>query len=1038
MVFKRTRYLGCSRESSVLILASFFVSNVLLSLFSTILLASVCVSLGSAASTAVLSPNSRIPEIGTTPSASEVKIERKLETTLGKGRRDIVGVERQEETREGRGRRIEEGEEVRRGGLVIGGGVVEGGRRGARGHVSQSLSRLELKNSERVTTHPKNSVAVNVREVGREGVREFGVRDNVRENRESETKGKVVSVHETTVTQATTSGSITNCREQHTDGSHSRERYDQQKPREYLVSGGPVQSLVASASTSEDLHATSESRMASGQALELPRPVSTSRTSFSDQNTSFSTSERISNEASGDVGQSNVGSGVGVSGDSNRNDLGGSSRSNESERSEEESTELSPQTPRSRIVGLPKSGVRNGDDGVGEVQSPTARPPQDTARLENLILLLHQNSTNSVNSSSTSPASPSSSVFLITHAHEDTKRPLHHYPQPQGGHEQREQEQVKRRSKRRKKRKKMENEIGMIELGVVPSALSQFDGFLRHNLSLDTSLVDDGRVSHKREQRPLGEEQRKKKKEEEEEEKEEEEEVDKEGDIEQVEEGELKKNEDSEDEDGQEEENGDEEEKERDNDEEEKEENDDKEDEGGKEVYEDEDEDEDADEDEDDEENITRHKPKVRNVQSWEDESKAEQERRTPLENRIDTTEEMEETLAKLKHKGELRAEGDGEGEGERSRGSWQEKEEAWVTAVSEEKIKLDKNSEKREASPQDDERRIIEEPGTTTTTTTAVPTAGGRKTKRARPLRTTEDEETEMVLTEEKKDEQEREARRIEENPLSNSNIPVRRDTSGEIGGGEGGGGGGGGGGGDEEREVGLTIPGSSTVVTRAGQTASLTCNVKQLGNRQLSWIRGRDLHVLSSGLVTFASDSRVRVSNNGESWTLTISYTQPRDAGSYACQVNTQPPVGKAYNLTVIEARARIHGQDAMYVQAGSTFSLECVVKEELVIPGLILWYHDDALVDRESGRIQVNTTQGDSTISRLRIAHANHHDSGNYSCWPSSGRPDSVIVHIIQGEPPAAMQHANIAADHSIKFLAMVLVVTSIVLPTTVLLT
>nr|XP_045624888.1 uncharacterized protein LOC123774568 [Procambarus clarkii] len=205
---------------------------------------------------------------------------------------------------------------------------------------------------------------------------------------------------------------------------------------------------------------------------------------------------------------------------------------------------------------------------------------------------------------------------------------------------------------------------------------------------------------------------------------------------------------------------------------------------------------------------------------------------------------------------------------------------------------------------------------------------------------------------------------------------------------------------------------PLDSHLTTRAGQAAVLTCVVKQLGNRQVSWIRGRDLHVLSSGQVTFSSDSRVSVTHLKDSWALTIRYSQPRDAGSYSCQVNTQPPLASWYNLTVVEARANILGKETMYVQMGSTVSLECVIKEELVIPGLVLWYQGDRLVDRDSGRVKVVTIVGNVTTSTLTVAGATRHDSGNYSCWPSAGRPDNVIVHVIQGDPPAAMQHGNSA--------------------------
>nr|XP_045622537.1 uncharacterized protein LOC123773088 [Procambarus clarkii] len=202
------------------------------------------------------------------------------------------------------------------------------------------------------------------------------------------------------------------------------------------------------------------------------------------------------------------------------------------------------------------------------------------------------------------------------------------------------------------------------------------------------------------------------------------------------------------------------------------------------------------------------------------------------------------------------------------------------------------------------------------------------------------------------------------------------------------------------------------SQVSVRAGQAASLTCVVKHLGNRQVSWIRGGDLHVLSSGVVTFSSDSRVEVRQEGEAWTLTIKYTQLSDAGAYSCQVNTQPRLASWYNLTVIEARAAIMGKETLYVQAGSTVMLECIITEQLLIPGLVLWYLDDRLVQRDAGRVTVVTLVDNVTSSTLTVMQATHQDSGNYSCWPSAGRPDSVTVHVIQGDPPAAMQHGNFA--------------------------
>ena len=64
-------------------------------------------------------------------------------------------------------------------------------------------------------------------------------------------------------------------------------------------------------------------------------------------------------------------------------------------------------------------------------------------------------------------------------------------------------------------------------------------------------------------------------------------------------------------------------------------------------------------------------------------------------------------------------------------------------------------------------------------------------------------------------------------------------------------------------------------------------------------------------------------------------------------------------------------------------------------------MLWYQNDRLVDRSGSRVRVETDVGDVTTSTLTVAGAEARDSGNYSCWPSAGRPDSVLVHVIQGK-------------------------------------
>lgn len=56
-----------------------------------------------------------------------------------------------------------------------------------------------------------------------------------------------------------------------------------------------------------------------------------------------------------------------------------------------------------------------------------------------------------------------------------------------------------------------------------------------------------------------------------------------------------------------------------------------------------------------------------------------------------------------------------------------------------------------------------------------------------------------------------------------------------------------------------------------------------------QVSWVRHRDIHLLTVGRYTYTSDQRFRAIHHphSEDWILQIKYPQHRDSGIYECQV-------------------------------------------------------------------------------------------------------------------------------------------------------
>ncbi|PSN49511.1 hypothetical protein C0J52_18950 [Blattella germanica] len=71
------------------------------------------------------------------------------------------------------------------------------------------------------------------------------------------------------------------------------------------------------------------------------------------------------------------------------------------------------------------------------------------------------------------------------------------------------------------------------------------------------------------------------------------------------------------------------------------------------------------------------------------------------------------------------------------------------------------------------------------------------------------------------------------------------------------------------------------------------------------VSWIRKRDLHILTAGILTYTSDARFQVirPDKSDNWTLQIKFPQERDSGIYECQVNTEPKMSLAFRLNVID---------------------------------------------------------------------------------------------------------------------------------------
>jgi len=221
----------------------------------------------------------------------------------------------------------------------------------------------------------------------------------------------------------------------------------------------------------------------------------------------------------------------------------------------------------------------------------------------------------------------------------------------------------------------------------------------------------------------------------------------------------------------------------------------------------------------------------------------------------------------------------------------------------------------------------------------------------------------------------------------------------------------------------------GLQNVTVQVGSTAYLHCPVLHLGERELSWVRKSDWHILSHGTRMFTKDDRFQLvpdpplgeaddfglKNMGrQDWTLMIKFVTARDSGAYECQVTTQEGIrSHRVELKVETPEAFILAEDEYHIERGSSLSLVCIIEKATEPPQYVFWYHNARMINFDSERgISVTTTPGRRTHSQLSIKKAEVVDSGNYTCAPSNSLPASIQVFVSGSEVKPWTSDASIS--------------------------
>merc|ERR1711931_163699 len=141
-------------------------------------------------------------------------------------------------------------------------------------------------------------------------------------------------------------------------------------------------------------------------------------------------------------------------------------------------------------------------------------------------------------------------------------------------------------------------------------------------------------------------------------------------------------------------------------------------------------------------------------------------------------------------------------------------------------------------------------------------------------------------------------------------------------------------------------------------GETAFLPCRVKNLDTYTVSWIRARDVSVLSVGHLAFSSDKRISVVQvprprlSASDWNLSIESATLEDDGMYECQVNTEPKINYKVFLKVTDPASSPQADSPYYqVEDDRDFQqTHSVIKKhhkEVEKDGFSMYLHEDGCI-------------------------------------------------------------------------------------------
>ena len=127
----------------------------------------------------------------------------------------------------------------------------------------------------------------------------------------------------------------------------------------------------------------------------------------------------------------------------------------------------------------------------------------------------------------------------------------------------------------------------------------------------------------------------------------------------------------------------------------------------------------------------------------------------------------------------------------------------------------------------------------------------------------------------------------------------------------------------------------------------------------------------------------------------------------------------------LWVNKPSASILGTREKHVNLGDSVTIVCELRDSLVTPQFVFWYHDLNMVNFQPGvRVETRLVGQDqdslwvappnTTVSRLTISQTTSQHAGNYTCAPHNMVHDSIRLSISKGEDSYIKRQKNKSKD------------------------